>query len=60
MGHLQKLRLLQHASDQLQADGQPLVIKAAGQADRGQAGQVGRNREQVGQIHRQGIIRVGA
>ena len=60
VGHLQQAWLLEHASDQLQTDRQPLGIKAAGQADRRQASHVGGNGEQVGQVHGQGVLGVGA
>ena len=59
MRHLQQQLFLQHAGDQLDADRQSLLVKAAGHTDRRQAGHIGWNGEQVGQVHGQGILTVG-
>ena len=45
VGHLKQAGLLEHIGDQLQPNGQALGIKATGQADGGQAGHVGRDRQ---------------
>ena len=54
MGGAQQHRLLQYVGHQLQSNGQ-LLVKAAGQRERGQARHVGRNGAYVGQLHRQRI-----
>ena len=59
MGHLQEAGLLQNIADQLHTDRKTTGIKATGHADRRQTGEIGRNGEQIRQIHGQGIVRMG-
>ena len=60
MRHLKQTRFIQHIADQLHPDRQTRRAESTGNTDGRKSSQVDRNRQQVSQIHRQGIVGVGA
>ena len=50
-GRLNQFFLLEAVTNQLQADGKPPAVQAAGQADSGKSRQIGGNRIDISQIH---------
>ncbi len=58
MGDLEQGGFLEVGRQELQADGQALLVEAAGQAEAGDAGQAGGQGEDVLQVHGQGVVHV--
>ena len=56
VGDIQDERFLQRVPDQLQADGQPGAVEAAGDRKPATGAQIDRQRKDIGQIHAHGIV----
>ena len=59
MRHLQKKWFLEHVSNQLHANGQSPGVEAARDADGWESREIGGNGQQIRELHRQGVIRMG-
>ena len=59
MSHLKNPSLLEHVADELHADRETSIAEPAGDTDGRQTGEIDRNRQQIRQIHGQGVVGVG-